>query len=133
MHIYTITLNPAYDIYCSCENLRVGCENILGNVEKYIGGKGINISRALANTGIESTAVCVLGRDNSDEFTSAISGTSIDARFIFVDGRIRENITVRPSTDAPETRLCIDGASLDESVIDEIEREIFGEIREGDF
>lgn len=133
MHIYTITLSPAYDIYCTCENLRIGCENILGNVEKYIGGKGINISRALANMGVFSTALCVLGRDNSDDFISSLSDTCIDTRFVFIDGRIRENITVRPSGDAHETRLCFDGAPLDGSVIERIEDEIFCEIREGDF
>ena len=133
MHVYTITLNPAYDIYCTCENLHVGCENNLGNVEKYIGGKGINISRALVETGVDNTAICVLGEDNCTEFTAALGGTNIDARLIFTGGRIRENITVRPSDGAPETRLCFNGASLDTSVLEDVEREILPMIHHGDF
>lgn len=118
MKIYTITLNPAFDIHASAETLTLGKENFACVTNRDAGGKGINISRALAANRIENTAVAVLGRDNSADFVSLLRDYGVNYVAIERKGRIRENLTMHTSDG--ETRISFSGFSLDSSVLDEI-------------
>ncbi len=119
MKIYTITLNPAFDVHASAERLAVDRENLACVTSRDAGGKGINISRALSENGIENTAIVVLGCDNSADFKSLIDGYGLDCVYIEKPGRIRENLTFH--TDSGETRISFEGFSLEGSVLREIE------------
>ena len=54
MKIITLTLNPAFDIHCRSENFTPFNENVVEISSRDAGGKGINISRALAAASRES-------------------------------------------------------------------------------
>ena len=119
MKIYTITLNPAYDVHASAEDLSIGHENLACVISRDIGGKGINISRALAENQVDNTAIVVLGSDNADDFKQSVTDYGINCIFIEKNGRIRENLTIH--TECGETRISFSGFSLDENVLGEIE------------
>ncbi|MBR6585484.1 MAG: 1-phosphofructokinase, partial [Firmicutes bacterium] len=68
MKIYTLTLNPAYDVHASTEHFQPFHENLAHVTSREAGGKGVNISRALTRSGTENTAVIVLGTDNAADF-----------------------------------------------------------------
>lgn len=119
MKIYTITLNPAFDIHANIGTLNLHLENLAEITSRDAGGKGVNISRALKNFGVENTAVIVLGRENSEEFKKALDG--MNYIFLEKEGRIRENLTVHEGN-GKETRISFSGFSLDESVLLEIEK-----------
>ena len=68
MKIYTLTLNPAYDVHAFAKSLTLNCENLAQMQSREAGGKGVNISRALCNGRIPNTAIIVLGKENGDEF-----------------------------------------------------------------
>ena len=119
MRIYTITLNPAYDIHAELEHFLSYHENLARVTSRDAGGKGVNISRALKNAGVENTAVVVVGRDNSADFLAELSAASLDSVIFETEGRIRENITLH-SADAPETRISFSGFALDESILQKI-------------
>lgn len=118
--ITTLTLSPAYDVHVNIDDFKLYRENIAESVSRDIGGKGINISRALHENGIDCDTVIILGRDNSAEFIRGMESENLKYTLLECDGRIRENITVHPS-DGNETRLSFKGFHCDASVLKEIE------------
>ncbi|MBR3895241.1 MAG: 1-phosphofructokinase family hexose kinase [Clostridia bacterium] len=131
MNIVTLTLNPAFDLHCFAENFQPFHENLARITALDAGGKGINISRALAVSGVPNVAVAVLGRDNGDLFRRALKEDGIDYREITVEGRIRENMTLH-TDHAPETRISFAGFSADDRLIEKVERELDGLLEAGD-
>lgn len=123
MNIITLTLNPAFDVHCTAEIFAAGHENIAKIISRDAGGKGINISRALINNGVESTAFAVLGDENGREFCDMLTADGLSVNFVTLPGRIRENITVH-TKNAAETRLSFTGFSADDSVITKIEEKL---------
>jgi len=118
MNIITLTLNPAFDVHCECERFETGRETLADSVLRGIGGKGINISRALLENGTDCTSLVVLGCENADDFLRGMDACGLSARItLTLPGRIRENITIHPASGA-ETRLSFRGFSADASLLD---------------
>lgn len=123
MKIYTLTLNPAYDIHAFAENFAPYHENLATVQSKEAGGKGVNISRALHAAGVPNTSVIVLGKENCGDFKQALQQASIDCILFEKEGRIRENLTLH-CANAPETRISFAGFSVDDSILDQIQEAI---------
>ncbi len=117
MNIYTITLNPAFDIHCSSDMLAIGRENFVAITSRDAGGKGVNISRALLQNGIENTALVAVGNENAPEFCKSLEAVGMKIFPLETDGRIRENFTFH-TKGAPETRISFDGFCADHSLLD---------------
>lgn len=118
MKVITITLNPAFDVHCDIETFELCRENYATSYAKHAGGKGINISRALKEYGVDNIACCVIGDENGKEFLSQLDKDNINYKEVMVPGRIRENITVH--TGGKETRISFEGFIIDEGVLDSI-------------
>lgn len=119
MRIFTLTLNPAYDVHVYTKEFVPFHENIAAVQSREAGGKGVNISRALQNAQTENTAVVILGTDNSGEFCRDLENAGLSTLLLEVPGRIRENITVH-CDNAPETRISFRGFSADDSLLEQI-------------
>ena len=117
MKIYTLTLNPAYDIHAFAKDLVINCENLAQIESREAGGKGVNISRALCNGEIPNTAIIVLGKENGDEFKNSIS--SMDCVLLEKEGRIRENLTFHLEN-GTETRISFSGFPVDDGILEEV-------------
>lgn len=117
MRIYTLTLNPAFDIHACTEQFVAFHENLATVTSREAAGKGVNISRALKNSGTENTAVIVLGVENGDEFRQALA--ELDCVYFEKPGRIRENLTLH-CADGRETRISFSGFRTDESILPEV-------------
>ena len=117
MKIYTLTLNPAYDVHAFAKSLRLNCENLAEIESREAGGKGVNISRALCNGQIPNTAIIVLGKENGDEFKNAIS--EMNCVLLEKEGRIRENLTFHHENGS-ETRISFSGFSVDDGILGEV-------------
>lgn len=112
MKVVTVTLCPAFDIHCYCEGFMPYHENSASITSRDAGGKGINVSRALLESGIDSTAVVVLGEENKQDFSRKLMEYGLRVSEITVGGRIRENITLH--TDGKdETRISFRGFGVD--------------------
>ncbi|MBR2012807.1 MAG: hexose kinase [Clostridia bacterium] len=120
MKITTLTLNPAFDIHVSLKTFPLGRESLADAVSRDIGGKGINISRALTENGIENTALVVLGKENSAEFLRGMERAGLTYQTLLWEGRIRENITIHPESE-PETRLSFKGFEYNASLLKKAE------------
>lgn len=123
MKIITLTLNPAFDVHCYAENFQPYRENLATVTSRDIGGKGLNISRALTANGIRNTALIVLGREDQSSFREELEAEGITYCEIAVSGRVRENITLH-TNGAKETRISFAGFSADDSLIDRVEAEL---------
>lgn len=123
MKIVTLTLNPAFDLHCHIGDFRPFHENLATVTDFEAGGKGVNISRALAVNGVDNLAVVVLGDENGETFRQALRRDGITFDEITVAGRIRENITVHTDT-AAETRISFAGFSADDTLLTEVEKRI---------
>ena len=119
MNIYTLTLNPAFDVHAHSAHLALHSENFADISYRDAGGKGINISRALCNAGIKNTAIALIGKENGNEFKKSLQSFGLDACYIEVEGRIRENITLHH--DDAETRISFPGFAVTEEVLAQIE------------
>ena len=119
MNIYTLTLNPAYDVHGTTQNLKPYRENFAAVTSREAGGKGINISRALNETGLANTAIVVLGSRNGAEFKALLAESNINALFITQDGYIRENLTLHED-DGKETRISFAGFCVADSLPEQI-------------
>lgn len=117
MKIYTITLNPAYDIHASAETFAGECENLATVTSREAGGKGVNISRALCTNGVANTAVVVIGTENAGEFKQQL--LRMDTCYLERPGRIRENLTLH-TVGQRETRISFAGFSVDDSILQEV-------------
>jgi len=118
--ITTLTLNPAFDVHVSVKDFRLGRETFAESVIRDVGGKGINISRALLENNIENIAVVVLGSENSADFTYGMDEVGIKYKSVLCNGRIRENITIHPEV-GDETRLSFKGFKCDASLLSRVE------------
>ena len=119
MKIYTITLNPAYDVHADAEHFAAFHENLAHVTSRESGGKGVNLSRALKNGGTENTAIIVLGKDNCAEFKADLESAGLSTLLLEKPGRIRENLTLH-CADQPETRISFSGFPADDSLLTEV-------------
>ena len=119
MKIYTLTLNPAYDVHAYAEVFAPYHENLADIQSREAGGKGVNISRALGSAGIPNRALIVLGKDNSGDFEQDLQRSKLDCILLKKDGRIRENLTLH-CANAPETRISFSGFAVDDSILEEV-------------
>ena len=127
MNIITITLSPAFDVHCSAPALTLYKENLAEITSTDVGGKGINISRALTLNQIDNLAFVILGDENGESFERALSEEGIKYRELTIKGRIRENITCH-TDGAPETRISFKGFSIDNNILKEAASSILPDI-----
>ena len=66
--ILTVTMNPSIDISYPLETLHLDTVNRVDKVSKTAGGKGLNVTRVLAEIGDPVSATCLLyTSDAADE------------------------------------------------------------------
>ena len=118
MDIYTLTLNPAYDLHAACPDFAACRENFTSVDRRDAGGKGINLSRALQIAGIRHTALVVIGKENCSEFKEELARFGLCAAYLETEGRIRENLTIHHG-DA-ETRISFSGFSGDDMLLERV-------------
>ena len=125
MKIITLTLNPAIDMHCYAENFEPFHENLAKITSSDAGGKGVNISRALTVNGVDNLALVVLGTENGKSFADSLKADGMELAEIYVDGRIRENITLHTNSN-PETRISFAGFVATDEIIDKVESMLDG-------
>ena len=99
MKIYTLTLNPAFDLHYTIENFKPYSENYVDESLTQSAGKGINISRALRSEGVDNTAFVIVGGNDFDSYSKNLD---IDCKYFVTEGDVRKNITVH-TKGMPET------------------------------
>ncbi|MFV0439971.1 MAG: 1-phosphofructokinase family hexose kinase [Lachnospirales bacterium] len=93
--IYTVTFNPSVDYVVRCKSDIVGGVNELTETDFFVGGKGINVSKALRNFSYNSTAFGFLGGFTGDFIRSQFTRKGISQNFIEIPHNTRMNVKIK--------------------------------------
>lgn len=110
--IYTVTLNPALDRTIYVDSLRVRESNRIQREERFAGGKGIDVSRALVELGTPSVALGMVGGFDGKELEGRLTLEGVDCRFTRIGGETRTNIIIQDSSSGSETALLARGPAV---------------------
>lgn len=92
--IVTVTPNPSLDRTFELDALVPGEVNRARSVHHDPGGKGINVSRALARHGVATTAVLPAGGPVGDRLVAMLRSVGVEAVGVPVAGETRTNVTL---------------------------------------
>ena len=109
--IVTLTLNPSVDRTVEVEALARGEVIRAHAVRVDPGGKGINVSRALAAHGLPTRAVVTIGGAEGEHLVTLLREAGIDIVPVRIRGAIRSNITV-VEPDGTTTKFNEPGAEI---------------------
>jgi len=110
--IYTVTLNPALDRTLYVEKLETRESNRVAREERYAGGKGIDVSRALLSMDVPSVALGLVGGFDGKEFEGRLLNEGIACDFTRISGETRTNIIVQETSTGEETALLARGPEI---------------------
>lgn len=128
--IYTVTFNPSIDYYLHLDRMNLNQINRVPEYEFIAGGKGINVSRMLANLNIRSCCVFFAGGFTGQYLIDEVAKNPlITVEAIRVSEPSRVNVKIRHDG---ETDLNTKGAPLPEEGLEELLR-ICAEVEENDY
>ncbi len=119
MQVITVTLSPVFDKTLWIRNFSTGNTFLASRSETYAGGKGVNVSRALLNFSIHTTATGILGDEGKDAYHRLLDADGIEHDFFIIRGAVRTNITVVSPETGRETHLREKGFSVRNTVLTE--------------
>jgi 1-phosphofructokinase family hexose kinase len=92
--IVTVTLNPTLDKMLRLQRLEPGAFHRAEVVRQDLGGKGINVSRALLALGVSSALTGFFGGRTGQIMRTGLEEAGMDVRFIDVPGETRQKLTL---------------------------------------
>ena len=127
--IVTLTPNPSLDRTIAVDQLLVGEVHRAHGLRIDAGGKGVNVSRALAANGLSTMAVLPAHGAPALEFASRLGDDGVPHDFIALDGAVRTNITI-VDADGVTTKINEQGrastAADAKAMLDTVDRHIAG-------
>ncbi|SDH13418.1 1-phosphofructokinase [Microbacterium pygmaeum] len=116
--IVTLTANPSLDrTIALTDALRPGEVQLAASAREDAGGKGINVSRAVAAAGVSTVAVLPLAAD--DPFATALGAAKVPALPVPIDGHSRANLTITDPAGVT-TKLNLPGAALTPAGVEDL-------------
>jgi tagatose 6-phosphate kinase len=92
--IVVVTPNPAVDVTYRVAEQRIGETQRVLDVARHPGGKGLNVGRVLAATGVATHAVLPLGETPGRWISDALDDLGLDHTDVVVSGTTRTTVTV---------------------------------------
>lgn len=115
--IYALTLNPAIDYVINVPGFEEGKLNKTEKEYKFPGGKGINVSRVLAQLGVQSENLGFIGGFTGRFIEEQLINHGLQNNFIHVSGDTRINIKLKGKE---ETEINGLGPSIKQSDLDDL-------------
>ncbi|MGI6650170.1 MAG: 1-phosphofructokinase [Limnochordia bacterium] len=105
--IVTLTMNPAVDRTVIVDSFALGQTNRVLDVHTAAGGKGVNVSRALMQWNVPSTATGFLAGLEGEFIAKALQSGKIEPRFVWLagKGKTRTNTKIYDSASRLTTEL----------------------------
>lgn len=118
--IVTVTLNPSIDRALRVDSLVRGGVNRAELIALDAGGKGVNVSRALAVYGAPTHAIMIGAALGAAWFRDVLEESGVPYTMVMADGVTRSNITL-VEADGTVTKINEPGVRLDVSTIADVE------------
>lgn len=116
--ILTITLNPCIDQAVFVSQFKPHDANRVERVERDAGGKGINLSRIVAELGGSTMATGFLGGSTGYAVRKVLDDQGAIHRFVEVRGETRINFSVEDDSEEPPTTFNARGPEISEEELD---------------
>lgn len=97
--LYTLTLNPAIDLFIDLNELLPKKVNRSNYDDYQENGKGVNVSRILHRLEIENTALGFIAGFTGNFIKDKLEESGIKTNFIEVDGITRVNVFLNAETE----------------------------------
>lgn len=118
--ITTLTLNPAVDKTSVVEGITLGGLNRVQETMQSPGGKGINVSKALARLGTKTQVLGISAGDTGKWIERYLLEKHIPYDFVQGNGQTRTNLKVFDKTTETITEFNESGSPVNRGMIDEI-------------
>ncbi|KRM72008.1 1-phosphofructokinase [Lacticaseibacillus brantae] len=116
--IYTLTLNPAIDLFIDTPTLEAGAVNRTNRFDAQANGKGVNVSFILQKQNVPNTALGVGGGFTLDYIVSVLDEIGIPNHFYHVPGVTRINTFTHVQATNEEFKLVNPGPIVPQSTVD---------------
>lgn len=103
--ITTVTLNPSVDRTLFLDGLKIHGTNRVKYSETDAGGKGLNVSRIVRESGGETLAIAFLGGGPGAFIEAVLAREEVPLCNICIDGETRMNVSVEDGSGEPPTTL----------------------------
>ncbi|EPC96473.1 1-phosphofructokinase [Lacticaseibacillus paracasei] len=103
--IYTLTLNPAIDLFIKTKRMKPNFVNRTESYDVQANGKGVNVSFILHRLGVENTALGVGGGFTLDYISNFLTDNGIKNEFFRVKEFTRINVFTRVEETGDEFKL----------------------------
>ncbi len=110
--IFTLTANPALDIYAESDRVRPNEKLRLEDVKKDPGGGGVNVSRVLHRLGTRAPALFVRGGCTGDLHASLLDREGVHYDALDIRNEMRQSIAVLDRNQGDLYRFGYPGAEL---------------------
>ena len=126
--IFTVTLNPSLDRTLSVAELHPGEIHKARLVRSDLGGKGINVSRALHALGIPSRILGFSGGRTGRALSEGLLAEGYEIAFVNTGSEIRQNVTLVDELSGLITKINEQGPLIGEQHIALLEELIFQQL-----
>jgi len=123
LKVITVTLNPALDREFIIEGFAVNAYHRIKTQDHMVmnpGGKGINVSMALAKLGVSSIAIGIIGGYTGRVLLTELNKTSplISTSFVHIEEETRENIVIVDPVNHTMTSINSPGPRVDKKAVE---------------
>ena len=129
---YTVTLNPTLDKTLAVPELVPGRINRTETLRYDLGGKGINVARALRVLNIAAVCFGFIAGHNGSILRESLQGEGYPYEFVEIQGETRQNITLLDRSKKEYTKLNEAGPAVTQIDLDALAMRIAQYIHAGD-
>lgn len=130
--VITVTLNPAIDQTLQISDFQVNQVNRVESKRLDVGGKGINVSKSLAQMGVDSIAMGVLGGNSGKWIEQQLTLMNMKCDFVYFNQDTRTNTKIVDLKNSAYTDINEPGMPLEKEILDELEKRLLLNIKPGD-
>jgi 1-phosphofructokinase len=129
---YTVTLNPALDIFIDAPDFQPGTVNLAAGLRRVWGGKGLNVARILKDLGASCAAFGIACGSTGDALVAGLSEAGIPADFVRAPGETRTNVKITDPNAGVTTDVNQPGPKVPQSALDELFERLTSRVGAGD-
>ncbi|GAB5052188.1 1-phosphofructokinase [Pediococcus ethanolidurans] len=118
--IYTLTLNPAIDLFIDTKSMHPNVVNRTENYDIQANGKGVNVSFILKRLGISNTALGIGGGFTLNYIEEVLDQSGIKNDFVHVKDPTRINVFTRVQDEKQEYKLVNKGPHTAPEQVDQL-------------